>query len=397
MSTIRNTISGLRGQGRGWTLLIVAGGWLVISGFRVLLPALLPQIKADFTINNASAGSAMTVLWFVYACLQFPAGIAADRIGERTLLIAGALLAALSFGAFYAAPVFALFLVACMLFGFGAGLFGTPRDIFLSKKYPEADNTAYSVIFAAGSFGAALLPYLAAVIASKHGWRLAVGWLLPLLLGIGIVLWRVVPSPETNVGSELLSVRQTVRRTFTALTDRTVLLASSVMVLFIFTYQALISFIPTYLIEVKGLDQGVAAALFGFLFVVSAVIQPISGHFADQYGKHVTILLLIGLSTGTLLFLPFIGGLLALSMLVPLLSVRNAVPPLASAFIVKELPREVQGTGWGLLRTLMFGLGAAGSTVLGLFAGSGKFDVGLLVLTGLTALSAVLWVGIARK
>jgi hypothetical protein len=38
MSTLRKTVDGLRGEGRGWTLLVVAAGWLFLSGFRVVLP-----------------------------------------------------------------------------------------------------------------------------------------------------------------------------------------------------------------------------------------------------------------------------------------------------------------------------------------------------------------------
>ncbi|PSQ19042.1 hypothetical protein BRD00_01985 [Halobacteriales archaeon QS_8_69_26] len=151
----------LRGGGKGWTLLAVAVGWLLLSGFRVVLPALLPAIKADFAVGNASAGFALTVLWGTYAALQFPAGILADRTGERTLLVAGMVLGTLSLALFYLAPAFVLFLLACAGFGLGAGLYGTPRDMLLSQTFAEADNTAYSITFGAGSLGAAAMPVVA--------------------------------------------------------------------------------------------------------------------------------------------------------------------------------------------------------------------------------------------
>jgi predicted MFS family arabinose efflux permease len=396
MSTVRETLDGLRGGGRGWTLLVVASGWLVINGFRVVLPALLPSFRADFAISNASAGFALTVLWLMYAGLQFPAGIAADLTGERRLLMVGAFLGALSFGLFYVAPVFTVFLVACALFGVGAGLFGTPRDMLLSRTYPGADSTAYGVTFAAGSLGAATLPYLATAIAGRWDWRLAVVWLLPLLLVVGIGLWRVVPRPEPPSKSDRPTAGETVRLTARAVTDRSVLLASAVMILFIFTYQGLVSFLPTYLVEVKGVDQGLAAGLFGLMFVFSAVVQTFAGHVADQYGDKRTVLLLIVLATGTLLLLPFTGGVLALSVLVPALGVRVAIGPLTSAFIVRELPAEIQGTGWGFLRTLFFTIGATGSSVVGLFADAGQFDAGFLLLAGLTGVATLFWFGIDR-
>lgn len=388
--SLRATLDQLRGGGRGWTLLFVAAGWLFINGFRVVLPVLLPGIKADFAIGNAEAGFALTVLWALYAFLQFPSGIAADRTGERPLLIAGALLGAASFAGFFLAPVYALFLLACALFGLGAGLFGTPRDMLLSRTYPEADNTAYGVTFAAGAIGAAALPFVATAIATRFEWRVAVVWLLPLLGLVGVGLWRVVP-PRGDPTERRLPARETVSRTLAALSEPRVLFAGGVMLLFIFTYQGLVSFLPTYLVEVKGLGAGRTAALFGLVFVVGAVVNPSAGHLADRFGERGTVLAVIGLSTITLGALPFVGGTLALSLLVPLLGVRIAIGPLASAFIVRELPAAVQGTGWGFLRTLFFGLGATASSVIGVFADAGYFDAGFLLLAGLTGLTAVFW------
>lgn len=377
--------------GHGRTLLAVAAGWLLVQGFRVALPAVLPEIKAEFAVDNATAGFALTVLWFAYAGMQFPSGVVADRIGERRLLLGGIALGTLSLGLFYAAPLFAVFLLACGTFGVGAGLFGTPRDMFLSRTFPETVNTAYTVTFAAGSIGAAALPFVVTTLAGRFGWRTAVLALVPLFAAALVGLWRLVPHTGRATEGDGLSARETVAATARALSDRTVLLASAGMVLFIFTYQAILSFLPTYLVEVKGLDQGFAAVLFGLLFVFAAVVQPLVGTFADRYGERPTVIVLVVLSTVTLLALPFTGPGPALTALVPALGVRIAVGPLTSAYVVRELPEAVQGSGWGLLRTVFFGVGSTGSTVVGVFADAGLFDAAFLLLAALTGAIVVFW------
>jgi predicted MFS family arabinose efflux permease len=170
-----------------------------------------------------------------------------------------------------------------------------------------------------------------------------------------------------------------------------------VMLLFIFSYQGFVAFLPTYLVEVKGLSEGLTAALFGLMFVFGAVVNPVAGQLADRVSERATLFALIGLSTVTLAVLPFVGGRLALGVLVPLLGIRIAIGPLTSAFIVRELPTGVQGTGWGLLRTVFFGLGATSSSVIGLFADAGRFDAGFLLLAGVTGLIAVFWWRVPRQ
>jgi predicted MFS family arabinose efflux permease len=389
MSAVREAVGRLR-AGHGWTLLVVASGWLLVQGFRVALPAILPQIKTEFAVGNTGAGFALTVLWFAYAAMQFPSGVVADRIGERRLLVGGIALATLCLGLFYLAPLFAVFLLACGAFGVGAGLYGTPRDMLLSRTFPRTVSTAYTVTFSAGSIGAAALPLVVTALATRFDWRIAVLALLPLFAVVGLGLWRVVPAAPTT-DDDGLSARETAVRTARALSDRTVLLASAGMVLFIFTYQAILSFLPTYLVEVKGLDSGTAAALFGLLFVFAAVVQPITGTLADRYGERPTVIVLVVLSTVTLLALPFTDARLALAVLVPVLGIRIAIGPLTSAYVVPLLPEDVQGSGWGLLRTVFFGVGSTGSTVVGVFGDAGLFDAAFLFLTALTGVIVVFW------
>ena len=56
-------VLGLRGDGRGWTLLAIAAGWVFVLGGRFLVPAVLPQVKTAFAVGDIGVGVAGTIIW----------------------------------------------------------------------------------------------------------------------------------------------------------------------------------------------------------------------------------------------------------------------------------------------------------------------------------------------
>jgi len=379
----------LRGGGRGWTLLSVAFGWLLILGLRFAVPALLPQVKAEFHLSNATAGVAITVIWMAYGLMQFPAGMLVDRVGERRLLAGSLLLAGASVGALGVAPVFAVFLVACAALGLGTGLYGPPRGLILSKMFPENDGAAFGFTLAAGSIGGATIPALAGLLATRVGWRLAVVVSIPLYVLVGAALWRSVPT-TAGEGSRM-SLVPDFETVAAAVANRRVAVSVSAVTALLFAFQALTAFLPTYLVETKGLSPGTAAGFYALLFVFGAGFQLSAGSAADRFGDRAVIVAITAFSVLPLLALPFATGPLAIGVLVALLGARLGAIPVSNAYIVAALPDEVQGTTWGLLRTSFFVVGATGSTVVGLLADRGFFDGAFFLLGGITALAAGLF------
>lgn len=170
----------LQRDGQWWALLGIAFGWLLTLGTRFLLPTILPQIKTAFTIDNATAGLAISAIWASYGIMQFPAGILADWLDARTLLSTSLILASVSLGILSLVPMFELFLVGCLLLGLGTGLYGPARGIALSDIFAPHPGTAFGFTLAAGSIGSALLPFAASVLIPEFGWRTAVGVWAPV-------------------------------------------------------------------------------------------------------------------------------------------------------------------------------------------------------------------------
>ncbi|PSP63535.1 MFS transporter [Halobacteriales archaeon QH_8_64_26] len=383
------TLSGLRREGGGWVIGSVAIGWLLVLGLRFTLPALVPQLKTTFGIDNATAGIAITVVWATYAAMQLPAGMLIERVGERRLLAGSALLTGLSALGFGLAPVFGVFLVVCGLFGFATGLYGPTRATVLSNVYPEHDGAAFGVLLGAGSIGAATVPLAASALIGRVGWQPALALAAPLLGLAGVALWRSLPTHSlaaNETTTEASDRSERARAVIRGIARRSVVIVVIGATLMLFVFQGLTAFLPTYLVVAKGLGQASATALFALLFVCGAAFQLAAGAAADRFGDRTVLLTLTTASIVPLALLPFVSGPVLLAAVV-LLGARYASAPITNAYVLDVLPDEIQGTAWGSLRTAFFLVGATGSTFVGALADRGFFDEAVLILAALTALA----------
>src|SRR6266851_2912447 len=157
------------------------GAHVLHDGFADLLYVLLPVWQAEFGLALAQIGFLKTVYSGVMASLQVPAGLLAERIGERFLLAAGTAAAATGYlligwsGGFVG-------LVACLaLGGLGASV-QHPLGSSLTARAAEGPRlrTALSVYNFSGDLGKMALT---ALLIALWQWRVAT-----VLLGlIGLI------------------------------------------------------------------------------------------------------------------------------------------------------------------------------------------------------------------
>jgi len=146
----------------------------------------------------------------------------------------------------------------------------------------------------------------------------------------------------------------------------------------------LTAFYTTYLVEVKNLGEATAGGLFALLFVAGAGFQSVAGRAADRVGHGPVLAAVSLLGIPPVVALPLVDGWLALAALTVPMGVRLGVGPVVNAYVVSVLPANVQGTTWGLVRTVFFAVGSTGSVAVGVLADAGQFDTaiyGLAVLS----------------
>lgn len=398
--------------GRGPILVAVAAGWFLSLGVRLVYPAILPYVRAEFGLDLATAGLLLTTLWIAYALGQLPGGILDDRLGARAVLVASTGLSALFLGFVVLADSRFVLFAATALFGLSTALYGVARFTVMSNVFPAHDGTAVGLTMAAGDLGNSLLPPAAGFLAAALAWQYGIGAAIPLFVVAAIGIAALVPrdtasfaaewadSEAASVGEGSLDaddnepavgqpsgVLATVRAVIDALSHRSILLVTLIQTLGYCVWQAFTGFYPTYLIEVKGLAAPTATLLFGGFFALGIVVKPITGAAYDAHGARSVLPAVMAVLALAMGLLPFVDSLPGIIVVTALASAVLGYATVTLTYLTAALPAAIQGTALGSLRTGYMVLGAASPTVMGVIAEAGYFDEGFLLLAVVAAVT----------
>lgn len=390
------TISGDEHLATGYTgrlLLSISIGWAVIQGGRLVMSPLLPTIKADLAISNTEAGFIFTILWGLYALLQYPSGRLSDRLSRKTLIIAGLSLAITGFVGLSVAPAYPSLLVAAAVVGVGVGLYPTAARALISDLFVERRGQAFGLHTASGDIGGVAAAGLATVVLAVATWRTA---FLPVVVIAGLValslhLWSREAYELQRVD---LAIGLTLRRLLGKARLRGLLVAYA---LFAITWQSTTAFLPTFLQVEKGFPPATANAGFGALFLVGAVVKPLAGWLGDRWSGDVVApaALLVGAATLAAVIVAQ-TPLLVVGAVVIFAAGLMAYPPVMQAFLMDTFPTESMGGDLGGMRTIYIGLGSLGPTAVGAIADYADYTIAFAGLVGCLLVSGVVILVVTR-
>ena len=392
----------LREDPRTPILLVIAGGWSLSLGVRLVYPAVIPHLRTAYGISLSTAGLLLTVLWLAYAIGQLPGGILADRLGERRVLVASTFISGATLGLVVVAGAVEVLFAATVLFGLSTALYGVARFTILTEVYPDNDGTAIGVTMAAGDLGNAVLPPFAGFLAVTFAWQFGFAFAVPLFLLAGVGLFVALPrsdrqramasSDDAPEEPWLTRTAATVRRVASALRSRPVAVVTAIQTLGYCAWQALTGFYPTYLIDVKGFAPTTATLLFGGFFALGVVVKPLAGRAYDASGIRTTLPVILGVAGVGLVLLPFVDSLPGILLVTLLLSSILGYSTVTLTHLTASLPAAVRGSGLGVLRTGYMVIGAGSPVVAGLLADADLFDEVFFILAALVAVGACLTV-----
>ena len=372
-------------------LIVTAAIWFLAKLLRYAFPPLFGPLRSTYGVSNTVIGTAFTGFMLVYAAMQFPSGVFADRVGSVRVIVSGTLVAAFGALALVVESPFAVLVVAMLVIGAGTGAHKTVAVRLLSGIYPSRTGRALGALDTFGTFGGVVAPLAVVAFSGRAtGWR---GFFLVAGLG-GIVLaglfvrWVPRRIPETRSTGNERSSNAATSEYLAPFADRRFVLFVLVTVAFSFAYNGVVAFLPLYLVEETGLSSALAGLLYSALFAAS-VVQLATGELSDRIGRPPVLAGSVGCGMVGIALLVSFPTALTLGVGVVVFGLGyHGFRPVRGAYLVAIIPESIVGGTLGGVRTVHMAAGAIAPAVVGVIADLVGFRAAFGTLAGSVGLSA---------
>jgi MFS transporter, FSR family, fosmidomycin resistance protein len=332
-----------------------------------LLPAIYPDLKADFGLSFGQVGIVTLVYQMTASILQPLVGLYADRHPTPLALPGGTLFSLGGLVVLALAHSYPILLVGAALLGVGSSVFHPESSRVARMASGGRHGLAQSLFQVGGNTGQALGPLAAALVVVRWG-QSSVAFFALLLLFSTAILWNVSRWYKHHGLARLQRGAAAVKAARARLPRAAVIRGIAVLLALIFSkyvyLTSLTSYYTFYLIEHFALSVQ-AAQLHLFVFLAAIAVGTIlGGAIGDRVGrKRVIWISILGALPFTLL-LPHAS----LFWTGPLTVIIGLI--LASAFpailvYAQELVPGKVGMISGLFFGLAFGAGGIGAAWLG--------------------------------
>lgn len=368
MSTVP-TPSTSESTGAGRVLVLSTVAFTLLFAVWLQFGMLGKSIAKDLALTQGQIYWAGFAAVMAGSLLRLPAGILTDRLGGRAAMTVVLLLAAIPCYLLSTAHSYVQLLTYAVLFGVAGNSFSI-GIAWNSAWFSKARQGAALGTFGAGNVGASVTkllgPALLAAIPAAGlldglipgGWRAIPVIYSALLVLMAAAVWFLAPKPERTPGAgrplaDMLAPLKEVR----------VWRFGLYYVVVFGAYVSLSLWLPSYYVDVFGLDMKVAAPLTALFIFPASLLRPLGGYLSDRFGaRPVTYAVFIAMA---LLCIPLSlpGATLGVALFTSLIVAVGVCMGVGKASVYRYIPdyfpKDVGAVG-GLVGTL----GALGGAFL---------------------------------
>ena len=253
-----------------------------------LLSALLPFMVADGLVtSNTLAGLAVTASAVASGLTNAPLGVLADRVGARKVIVGGLFLIGVASVAIGLSGSYLFLLLGLLVMGIASGTYHAPASALIAEVFPFARRgVALGTHTTAGHLAFFAAPLVAGVLAATGSWRTpyVLFAIAPILCGI-LVLRVAPPGATTSEPHRWLATFADIGRVVKAVGSLVTLsILAQVLI------SSALAFLALYLVNARGVQPAIAAALFGVPQLAGLVAAPTSGMLSDRFGRPAVLL-----------------------------------------------------------------------------------------------------------
>jgi MFS transporter, ACS family, D-galactonate transporter len=365
---------------------------LLIGGIALFLPL----IRADLGLSFTEAGTLAASSTFIYALMQIPSGLLADRIGPRRLFIVGLAGTNALAVAFALLHEYWVLLANQALSGFFRALVFAPGLLLMTAVFPAHRRATAMGLYVAGGFSSNILLNLAGpVLVGPLGWRAL--FAVSALLGIAMLalFWRRGPSPIRGRHGAPPSPGEALR----LLRHPVMWMLGAIQYIRLAVVFGIATWLPTLIVLEKGYSLKAAGLLVALGAAVTGPSNFVGGYVSDRLGRPLLVIggsLAVLAVTTTLLVQVQSAVALVAVVVVNAVFVQFYFGPLF-AVPIEMLGSRTAGLTSGISNffanlggfTFIYALGAVRDS-------TGTFDLGLYMLAGACVAGVVCTVVLSR-
>jgi len=381
--------------GRTGLLLSVCACHLLHDGLADVLYVLLPVWQTALDTSRSQLGLLITLYFIALAVLQVPAGILAERLGERSLLIGGTVVAGLGFVMMGLSGGPAMLAVTLVIAGLGSSVQHPLGSTLVARAYgPDSRRVAIGTYNFAGDLGKMLFPVLGGLALASVAWqRITTGFGILAIISAVVFLvllrrLRIGGPPETGVDETGVDETDGDPDRKTGIHDvRRFTVLSAIAVFDTITRYGLLTLLPFLLIDQGVTKSGVGLAL-GLLFGGGAVGKFLCGVAAQRLGVLPTVWITELITAGGILALLVVPHHLTLLLLPLIGAALNGTSSVLYGSVADYVAPEQHARGFGIFYTVVIASGAVSPVACGVLSDLASLETAL-VTVALVALLAI--------
>jgi MFS family permease len=362
---------------------------------RAAISIALAQIGKDFNLQASDLGIIISAFFLGYAIMQVPGGWLADRIGSKIVIITTIALWSV-FTVMTSVAWSLLSLIAIrFIFGIAEGGFPPATVKAITELFDKQASPKMSALLLSSNYaGSMIAPLIMAPLIIWLGWRHAFTAIGVAGIAFAIIYWVAIPrSGSTTPAAQ---ARKPVSTAETRELLKNPLLWQLLTVWFGLSCvnKGLDSWMPTYLLQQRGLDLKAVGLLAPIPFVLATISTAIGGWVMTTFFAEKEKYLLIASSTLSGIFLYAMYRSETITALIVFQSLlyffKSFVLATVIALPTKLLRNDQIGTGIGMINFGGQSAGFVAPAVMGfIVSGTGSFDAAFGFLVVMTAIAVI--------